>query len=211
MTTAKAETPLQYARPTVRRGGNPNLALYIAFACGLTPAVLGTAIILAWLSTRYGGFELLGLANIVFGLACTLVGAGALWIHYSGAIEERRPLRSWLLPLVIAGAILVGNFPLCGYYLWVADLYTVKVVNATGAPVSSFVVTDPRGQSWELGPIRAGGRGSRMIDAEGEGAIVFSANFKGGVMTGTVEGYITNGSNDKRTVTLNADGSHTVR
>jgi hypothetical protein len=212
MAVAKAEPPLQYARPATRRGGNAKLPLYIAFACGLTPAVLGTAIIVAWLFTRYGGFEALGLANILLGLACTLVGGAALLIHFWRARETGRPRRSWLLPGVIAGTILIGNFPLCGYYLWVADLYTVAVVNATGAPVSSFVVTDPLRQSWEFGPIPAGGRVSRMIDAEGEGAVVFSANCIGGVVAGEVDGYITNGmSNDRRTVTLNRDGSYTVR
>jgi hypothetical protein len=73
-------------------------------------------------------------------------------------------------------------------------------------------VTDPRGRSWELGPIPAGGRRRRFIAAKGEGAILFTANVNGTVTQGVVDGYFTSGMGGKDwSVTLNPNGSFVVQ
>jgi hypothetical protein len=75
--------------------------VYVALACGLTPAVCGISIVLLWLWTRYGGLEALGFFNILFGLVCTVVGGIALVIHFWQAIgqgagrSDRGSLRAW--------------------------------------------------------------------------------------------------------------------
>ena len=214
MAVPTAESPLEYARPVTQRGRKLDTPLHAAFACGLVPALLGTCIIALWLVTRFFPLKLLGLLNILFGLTCAAAGAIALFLHFQRSLHSGHPPpRRWLLRGVLAGAILLGNFPLCGLCIWASGLYTVRVVNATGANVSSFVVTDPVAQKWELGPIRAGGRTTRLVHAEGEGAIWFSAKVQGGrTITGEVEGYISGSfEGTSRTVTLNADGSHSVR
>jgi len=187
--------------------------LHLAFACGLAPALLGTLIVATWLLTRYGGLALLGIFNILLGLVCTVVGGVALLVHFQPSNRsEFATTRQWLWGGAFAGSILIANFPLCAFYVWVANLYTVRVVNATGVQVTSFVVTDPAGHAWEFGPIPAGGRKSRMLDVEGEGVLSFSATVNGTVQTGEVDFYITSGWNgESRTVTLNAGGSHTVQ
>jgi hypothetical protein len=188
-------------------------SLQLAFACGLAPALLGTVIVALWLLTRYGGLGLLGFFNILLGLVCTVVGGVALLVHFQPSNRsEFATTRQWLWSGVFAGAILFANFPLCAFYVWVANLYTVRVVNATGAAVSSFVVTDPAGHGWEFGPIPAGGWKTRMLDVEGTGALSFTATVNGTVHTGVVDGYVTNGmTGQRRTVTLNAGGSHSVQ
>jgi hypothetical protein len=213
MPGSAGEPSLNYAGPATRRAPSLHKPLYAALVCGLAPAVLGTLIIAGWLVTQSHVFELLGLVNIFVGLSCTLVGGIALITHFWRSIATgRRPVRSWLGPGVVAAVILIGNFPLCGFYFWVSTLYSVRVVNATGATVSSFVVHDPAGQTWELGPIRPGGSSRRMLGLKGEGTVTFTATVGGSNVGGELEGYITSGmTNGRRTVTLNADGSVSVR
>ena len=210
---ARTAQPLGYSAPATQRGSNPKRPLYIALGCGLLPAVVGTAVISLWLLTRHGSLPLFGLFTIFLGLACTLVGAVFLVIHFNEASAGRsRPTRSWRVRGLLAGALLLGNFPLCAFYIWAAGLYTVRVVNAAGGNVSSFVVSDPAGQRWEMGPVAPGTRKTRLMDFNGEGAVTFSANVNGTVVTGDVDGYITSGMDGKtRTVTVNPDGTVSVR
>ena len=213
MKSAGVHSALDYAKPDTRRGRGANTHLRTALACGITPAVLGTAIISAWLLTPWRVLELFGVLNILLGLLCTLVGVPSLVVYLWDTWQTKQTrLRRRMTPGIIAGAVLLANFPLCAFYVWVSNLYTVRVVNATGATVNSFVVADPSGQTWELGPIPAGGRRSKMIDAEGEGAIGFSTKINGKVVPGVMEGYITGGmGGERRTVTLNPDGTCIVQ
>ena len=214
MAVLSEQLRIDYAPPAVRRGRSPDRPLHVSLVCGVTPALLGTLIISLWLLTRANVLQVLGLFNIVLGLFCTLGGAFALLWYVWGSLEQRRrPVRHWLLRSALAATLLVGNFPLCGFYMRLASMHTVRVVNATGATVDSFVVTDPRGGQWELGPIPAGGRARRMIDAKGEGSIIFRAKSKGATTTtGVVADYITSGqTGSTRTVTLQPGGTHTVR
>jgi hypothetical protein len=213
MQVVTIERPLDYAPPGSRRERRGMTSLRLAFTCGSVPALIGTLIVALWLLTHYGALTLLGLFNILLGLACTVVGGVALLVHFRPSNRNQfASTRQWLLGGAFAGAILLANFPLCAFYVWVANLYTVRVVNATGAQVTSFVVSDPAGHAWEFGPIPAGRQKTRMLDVEGEGALSFSATVNGKVETGIVDGYITNGvTGDGRTVTLNAGGSHSVR
>jgi hypothetical protein len=135
----KAEPLLDYARPAIQRGSSGNRAVYVALACGLTPAIFGTIVVLLWLLTRYGGIAALGVVNILFGLGCTVVGGIALLIHFWRALgSRRRPVRSWLVSGVVAGAVLLGNFPLCVLCIRLGDMNRLEVVNASGANVSSL-------------------------------------------------------------------------
>ena len=205
--------PLAYSAPDARRGSNPNRPLCIALGCGVVPAVLGTLIISLWLLTRHGSLPLFGFVVILLGLACTIAGAIFLVIYFNeAAATRRRPVRSWLAPGLLAAGLLLGNFPLCAFYIWAAELYTVRVVNAGGATVSSFVVSDPAGQQWEMGPLRPRSRKTRLLNVNGEGAVVFSAIVNGTVATGDVDGYVTSGMTGySRTLTVNPDGTVSVR
>jgi hypothetical protein len=213
MPVDNAQPPIDYANAAIRRGRGTERAFDVAFACGIIPAVLGTLIIGLWLSTRWMGLVAFGIANFFLGLLCTLIGGIALVVYLWRAIASgRRPVRRWLVRGIVAGALLLGNFPLSGLCITLASLNRLDVVNATGANVSSFVVADPNGDKWEVGPIPAGGRRRRWIRAQGEGAVTFTANINGTSTPGVVQAYYTNGMGGRDwTVTLNPDGSHSVQ
>jgi len=174
--------------------------------------VLGTLIITLWFVTRADLLEDLGFLNILLGLVCTLGGvASLLYYVWTSVATHRRPAANWLLRSAVAGALLIGNFPLCGYYLRLASMHSVRVVNATGTKIDSFIVADARGGQWELGPIPAGGRAKRLISINSDGPITFRATGKGATFAGTIEPYLATVSGKEWTVTLNPDGSHTVR
>ena len=180
----------------------------------MLPALSGTLILAGWLFTRSGSFEVLGLLNIVLGLVAAVIGAAALITHFARSRgDPHHPTRRRRLLLgVLAAAILIGNFPLAGFYVWVADLYFVRVVNATPRPVTNFVVTDPRGRTWQFGPIPPGGSTRRGLNLKGEGAVVFSATANGRQVTGEIDGYITSSmESGSRTVTFHANGTITVK
>ena len=121
-------------------------------------------------------------------------------------------MRPWLVRALLATAMLLVNFPLCGLCISLSMLNRVEVVNATTGSVSSFVVAEPSGQTWEMGPVASGGRRRRFIRVSGEGPVTYTANVNGVATAGLVDGYVTSGMGGKDwSVTLNADGSASVR
>jgi hypothetical protein len=213
MPVDNAQPPIDYANAATRTGRSSETAFYVALACGIIPAVLGTLIVGLWLATRWRYLIPFGFADVVLGLLCSLIGGIALVVYFWRAFASaRRPVRAWLVRGFVAGALLLGNFPLCGLCITLASMNRLEVVNASGANVSSFVVADPNGTKWEMGPIASGGRKRRLIRTQGEGAVTFTANINGTSTQGVVTGYMSSGMEGTDwTVTLNADGSHSVQ
>ena len=191
----------------------PETPLYLALFCGLVPMAVGTLALLGWWATGYMGFQLLGVFTIFAGVLLFLVGIGAAgWYLWTAYDTRRRPVRAWLVPGAVACAILVGNFPLSALYVWLSGRETVRVVNATGATVTSFVVTDPAGSSWELGPVPPGKTAKRSFTFGGpDGAVSFRATVRGQVVQGNVIDYYTEREGAVWTVTLNPDGTSGVK
>jgi hypothetical protein len=207
-TLPPTERPLDYARPTlgVIRSIHPELALYVAMTCGLLPICSGTAAIVGWLTTRSGSFQVLGLLTILGGCVLFLFGGAAL-LAYAWRLWttfDRLP-KGPAIAAACAAFILLANFPVCAWYLSLSERALIRVVNASNAHVRSIVVTDPRGRSWDLGPLAPGERTRRLLPLGGEGVVRFSAGVNGSVARGDVDPYISGNCPD-HTITINPTG-----
>lgn len=73
-------------------------------------------------------------------------------------------------------------------------------------------MTDPAGRSWEMGPVPPGKTVSRSCTFGGpDGAVSFSATVRGQVVQGNVIDYYTGREGAVWTVTLNADGTSSIK
>jgi hypothetical protein len=115
-----AQSPIDYAAGDTRTAGGTHTLFRVALACGIFPAVLGTVVTSLWLLTRWPGLVGWGLVTVGLGLLCVAVGGIALAIYVWRAVGSGR--RPWLVRALLAGALLVANFPLCGVCISLAML-----------------------------------------------------------------------------------------
>jgi hypothetical protein len=209
---------IRYANPfETKQGASYRALLFLAFACSLLPMTAGLVTTMTFVVTRRVGLEALGFLVILIGVLLSVVGFFTTLTFAYRAWRSDRQWREWAPHALLAMFLLFANYPLAAGCVMVTEWSRIRVVNASGATISSFKVVDPLGSSFELGPIPPGKSVSKFLSLKGEGEVKFDATFgpagsSQGVVTGTVAGYFTSGMTGvDRTVTANADGSFGVR
>jgi hypothetical protein len=185
----------------------------IAIYCALLPLVTGILIFAAWILSGWQWLMLAGLYTIVGGIVCFFVGCIVLNVHVVRAFRRApQSRRSTKRAGTLVGILLLSNFPIAILCAWTAlsidGAYLVTVVNTSGSPLDSFVLSGP-GLSVELGPLAPGDRARHLCRLNGDGGIDFSATLRGNAaFTGTVDGYVFGGAD--KVVTVTGPGSVTL-
>ena len=205
-------TVVDYASPGTSRQRGGTLA--IAFGCALLPMAAGLIVTVAWLLTQATTLEMIGFFVILVGVVMFFVGMLCCLFETARGLRSQRAWRTWLPRVALAAGLLLANFPLAAACVSVTTLSRVHATNNSAAVVTNLVVSDPAGNTWQLGPIAPGKSTWRMMWLDGEGAVTYTAttNLTSGAVTssGTLDGYITGpGTGGTYRITINPDGSST--
>ncbi|MDP6567869.1 MAG: hypothetical protein QF578_23795 [Alphaproteobacteria bacterium] len=163
------------------------LAIYSA----AFPTVLGTAVFIAWTVRPSDLLFSLGFGLILSGAMLFVVGLGSL---VSYIILARRAGVSFWRPVGIAMALLLGNLPLCAFYvvvvMEVANAHFVIIKNASASPIEDLVVTDSYKNAYEWPPVAPGETQTRCFRFRGEGGVAYSFVAGGQRQDGFLNGYL---------------------
>lgn len=169
----------------------------VAIACGAIPLFAGTTIYFTWRLTRWNALELLGLINILAGLAFFLVGIGCLVVQVFRERRTGHPMaRVATLRNTFAIGLLFANFPAAAVYgisaIDVMSRFTARVVNDSGEKIDALELKGI-GKVVQFNPIPVGGRTRRYVRHFGEGSVEFTARQRDGVIRGELWGYVCGG------------------
>ncbi len=143
-----------------------------ALAFGGAPLLLGTGTFAVWAITGWNGWERAWLWLILFAIACVLAGAVCLVREF----QQCRTGSSRWRGLALAAGVLFLNFPLGAFYLWaavaIATRYTVEVINDSGQPVQSILVTGAGMSPVELGPLSVGATTQTTLRLKEDGRLM---------------------------------------
>ena len=183
-------------------------SLRIAFLCGATSLLGGTAIFLTWLVTGWGWWERAWLWTIMGALVFFVVGVLGVVRHL------RQPTRQgWLSPALALGLLLL-NFPVGAFYLWVvvdrASRYLVEVQNESRQPIDSLVVTGAGIGQVELGPIPTGAGRQKRLQLVEDGKLKFSGRQGAQQHDGILENSAGPGCGGQGRIHVASDGSWEV-
>jgi hypothetical protein len=189
--------------------------LKASLAFGVTPLVIGTIIFVAWLATRSMNLALAGIFAIYAGLVFVGAGLLCLIVYFvravrRGAVTRRRLLAqsAWAL------GVLLLNFPAAAGFAYAAMLletrYVVTVSNTGAKPVESFGV-EGGGVEIELGPLAPGQTRHRGFYIQHDDELRFQALVNGRHVSGTLDGYVTNGEGGDVRVVIAPDGTVTAK
>ncbi|MBX7246655.1 MAG: hypothetical protein K1X53_14255 [Candidatus Sumerlaeaceae bacterium] len=150
----------------------------------------------------------IGLLIILFGCFSVIVGFVYLASHIrvsvrEGALTKRQAGFCGLL----AGALLLVNFPMAGLYVsWGLEIdsrFTVTVINDGGAVVQNFAVQTPAERT-DFGPIGPGRSSRRVLYIGREGALTYELRRGGGQTTGILSSYLNVGEGGEALVRVGA-------
>jgi len=180
-----------------------NRAYGIALTCGAVPLLAGISIFALWLVTRTGGIAILLVGSVSL--------ARFFWL---GSRMPGFPRRRLWLSTVGGASLLLSNFPVAGgisaAVIAIETRYTVVVHNASRQALDSVSVVGG-GCDEFLGSIRPGGDARQSFWIQHDGELEFRATSGTTVYRETIEGYVTNSMGGHTTVTVNSDGTISVR
>jgi hypothetical protein len=183
-------------------------SLRVAFLCGATPLLAGTLILLTWLVTGWGWWERAWLWTIMGALVFFVVGVLGVVRHLRQATRQ-----GWLSPALALGLLLL-NFPVGAFYMWVvvdrASRYTVEVQNESRQPIDSLVLTGAGIGQVELGPIPTGAGRQKHLRLVEDGKLQFSGRQGAQQHNGILENSAGPGSGGQRIIRVASDGSWEV-
>jgi hypothetical protein len=186
-----------------------NRAHRVALICGTTPLLLGMALFVVWLATRWAWLIVAGAVVFYGGLAVVATGVIALWIScrmaFRSAGVQRR--RVWLSTLRCAG-LLLANVVAAGCIIpvgiAVATRYTVVVYNASPRRLDGVRVFGG-GCDALYGSLLPGANATRSFWIRQDDVLVFRASSGEDALEQTIDDYVTvNGSGHVR-VTVHSD------
>ena len=203
---------VDYASPVTRSSRRTNRTIAAALVCAMLPMSAGLLVTVLWLFTRSPSLKFIGFLVIVAGGFLFLAGGICCVVYIFESIAGARPTHRWLPRLALATLLLLLNFPLAHACITMAKMSRVRVMNNSAGAIKSFIVRDPRGSTWQLGPIAAGRSTSKWMTFDGEGAVTYTATTqlpRGTINTGgTINPYISHSMlGETHTVTINADGT----
>ena len=163
----------------------------IAIFCGAFPAILGTAIFLAWVIAPLLRFQIAGIFLILIGAMLFAIGFVSLWFHARlarrASVSRRKPIRR-------AAALLIVNLPLCVFYVFVATAVSsvdfVLIRNAAATPIENLILTDSSGNAFAFRPTPPGQTHIACFRIRGEGALKYSFAIGHQRRSGYLSGYI---------------------
>ena len=170
--------------------------LFSAIFLGVAPLATGCAIFAAWLATRSFLLELAGLFTIGLGVLAVLVGSVFLLVHITLALRGAgQPVGRVLRNAVLAGGLLVVNFPAAGAIVWavswVESGYEVRVINDSSVFLSGVRVQGG-GIEETLGDLGPGQMAERTLRPRHRDTLVFTAD-KGGESLRKKAGHVDRG------------------
>ncbi|WZO98853.1 hypothetical protein EP7_000444 [Isosphaeraceae bacterium EP7] len=192
-----------------------NRAYRVALFCGALPLLVGVAIFLLWIVTRWPLLlGPLGILALLGGVAMFPVVAIALarscWQDFSNPDVPRR--RLWLSTLG-AGGLLLSNVLVVGVLfvgvIAVHTVYSVVISNASRHRLDEVHVSGG-GCEIEFGSISPGNSVRRTFWIQHDGTLILRAARGGAVSAKTISGYVTHNQGGHTLVTVNPDGSFTV-
>ena len=207
-------TPVvDYGTPATRPSRWDVALVRIALACALLPMSAGLLVTAAWLVTGFRALESIGLLILIGGVPLFCVGMACCLIATIQDIAAKRHGRAWMPRTAAAATLLAANIPLALGCMHVGSLSRIRVVNNSPAIVTSCVVTDPRGYTWQFGPIAPREASTRWMHFHGKGAVSYTAttNLAAGPVNsgGTITTFVPFGAGERYTITIHADGTST--
>jgi hypothetical protein len=178
--------------------------------CGALPLLLGSAIFLLWVPTRWSWLMPVGVLVLVCGLGLFVVGAIAL-LHYCrlGLRAPELPRRFWR-SAALGAVLLLSNFPAAGTIVYAASAlysrYTVVVRNESRSPLEEVRVTGG-GCEALFESIPPGEEEEQSFWVQRDGSLVLHV---AGMPPKTIMGYVTNSLGGHTTATVHPDGSVTA-
>ncbi len=192
------------------------IAYRIALFCGATPLILGIAIFLAWLVTRWDWLSVAGILNIAGGLALFALGLASLaFFVWAGIRDSRVSSKKLASSSLLCAALLFSNFPVAiGIIAAVMHLearmhYGVVVVNQLPEPLDNARL-EGGGVKVDLGTIEPGNRNYARLSFQRDGSLEFYAQAGKKKISSCVEEYVTGYMGGDKCVTVKADGTVTV-
>jgi hypothetical protein len=190
--------------------GRARTYYWIVIACGAIPLAVGSIIYWTWLHTRSDELPPLGLLTVLLGIVFFFVGTVFLVLYLVNESRNPKTARNDLVErAVVAGALLLANFPVAAYYAVSAVQHmmdaVVQIENDSGTRLDSFVIRGP-GVSVEIGPIRAGGTKQEYLRFRGSGSLDFTARQKELEFEGQLSETVFGGTTGTVTVVVKPDG-----
>jgi hypothetical protein len=194
---------------------DPIRSYRVVLLCGGVPVAVGSSIFVLWWITRWEWLMMAGLGTIFGGILLLLVGS--VFLIRFGLAAARTPdfpgrrLRRYVLA---GAALLLVNLPAAAAFTAAAVLietrYVVVVNNAMLRPLESVSVSGG-GSHATLGTIPAGGSAQCSLWIRHDGELELWALDEGTPMIKTIDGYVTNGLGGLADVTVQANGTLSVR
>jgi hypothetical protein len=205
--------PLEYRATAAADNTIPINYLRTAVYCGAIPLVIGLLVFAAWLVTGWERLMPIGVLVMAGGTLLVVVGIVALAVHAYRELRTRGAAIGSARRMLLTLLLLLVNFPVAFSVMravWeISTAYLVTLVNASGAPVDSFVLSGP-GFVKELGPLPAGGRANYVCRFSGDGELTFASQQGGTIATGVVDGYVTKSVGADEIVSIGLGGQLTV-
>jgi hypothetical protein len=177
--------------------------------CGLLPIITGTLVFIAWWITRDPALGAVGVATIVWGLALFFVGCVSLVIYIRKAQIAR--FENWRFKALVAGLILIANFPLAAGYIAVAiyldSVHTVSVENLSANTIDRVTFIDPRNSRYEFGSVAVDEHREEQFHFGGEGTVTYEVSSDGVVQSNVLIGYISAGMGGCALLKIGMDGT----
>lgn len=181
----------------------------VSLICGLFPIITGTLVFIAWWVTRDSGLMAVGAATIVWGLALFLVGFISLVIYIRKAQIAR--FENWRFKALVAGSILIANFPLAAGYIAVAiyldSVHTIFVDNVSAKNIDQVIFIDPRNSRYEFGSVAVDEHREEQFHFGGEGTVTYEVWSDGVVQSNVLIGYISAGIRGCARLEIGMDGT----
>ena len=186
-----------------------NGAHRVAIICGAAPLLIGTAIFVAWIPTRWDWLMFAGAVTFYSGLAIVAAGGIALalscWIAFRTPGVPRR--RIWVSALCCAGLFLVNVLAagvIIAAVIAIATRYTVTVHNASERQLDDVRVFGG-GCDASYGSLHRGAVARRSFWIGKEGALVFRASGGQDALEQTIDEYVTGGIGGHVIITVRPD------
>ena len=185
----------------------------IALTCGAVPLLVGVAIFLLWLITRWDWLMVAGLITMYAGIVIFFIGAIALawflWLAFHVPAPQGRP---WFSAICCA-VLLLSNFPVAGgimaAVIAIETRYTVVVENESQQPLDDVRVTGG-GCDVNFGTIQAGAVVRRSFWIQQDGQLGFHTVSGATTHDKIIDDYVTGNLGGNTIVTIQSDGTLSV-